>query len=501
MLDPSVASGCKKNLATALGNSVNWAAMYLSFAIGTWYGAKLIISPFDEYTIGQVVIVFWGITGCGYNIGYAAPYLETFQTGRSAAKSVLDVVERESQIDSFSEKGKKLNQNFTTDIEFNGIFFSYPTRPEVSIINGLNLKIKSGEIVALVGSSGCGKSTIMQLLQRFYDPDKGEILLDGVNLKDLNIGWLRQQLGVVGQEPVLFDASIRENILLGLSKDLMGKVSDADIEKAAEEANALEFIKKLPEGFNSYVGDRGTQLSGGQKQRIAIARALISKPKILLLDEATSALDLQSEQVVQTALDRASQGRTTIIIAHRLSTIINADRIIFLDKGKVAEVGTHSELMKLKKNYFSLVMAQQVAIGETSQNHAGYDFGPNRRCASTIRSEESAMSWMNSKKYDVIDEEDLKSLKETKFPHLRLFKLIWLDKYYFGIAFISALIYGLSTPAYAVIFGEWVNVFAISTEPDFLMEESIKYAIYFVLLCIGIIIFMTLQVIQNRKLF
>ena len=169
------------------------------------------------------------------------------------------------------------------------------------------------------------------MLQRFYNPDHGNIYIDDKNIKEYNLGWLREQIGVVGQEPVLFDASIKENICLG-SRNL--NIHQNDIINSSIEANANEFISKLPTKYDTYVGDRGAQLSGGQKQRIAIARALIKKPKILLLDEATSALDLQSESVVQAALDKASLGRTTIIVAHRLSTIINADRIVFIEKGK-----------------------------------------------------------------------------------------------------------------------------------------------------------------------
>ncbi|CAF4985049.1 unnamed protein product, partial [Rotaria socialis] len=223
---------------------------------------------------------------------------------------------------------------------FSNVHFSYPSRPDVSILNGLSFMAQRGETTALVGSSGCGKSTCVQLLQRFYDPTEGSVELDGtVEIDDTpvnryNIGWLRERIGVVSQEPILFQTTIRENIRFGKTN-----ATQEEIEQAAKMANAHDFIKDLPQKYETLVGERGAQLSGGQKQRIAIARALIRNPRILLLDEATSALDRESERIVQDALDRASQGRTTIVIAHRLSTIVNASKIIVLNAGSVVEEG------------------------------------------------------------------------------------------------------------------------------------------------------------------
>ena len=195
-------------------------------------------------------------------------------------------------------------------------------------MDGFDLDIAAGSTVALVGSSGCGKSTCVQLVQRMYDPDQGQVMLDGQDVKDINVGWLRDNIGVVGQEPVLFDCSILENIKLA-KQDATVK----EIEDVCRQANAYEFISKLPQGLDTMVGEGGAQLSGGQKQRIAIARALIRNPKILLLDEATSALDNQSEAIVQAALDKIDVGRTTIIVAHRLTTVRNADMIVTLEVG------------------------------------------------------------------------------------------------------------------------------------------------------------------------
>lgn len=208
------------------------------------------------------------------------------------------------------------------------------------------------QTVALVGESGSGKSTVIALLERFYDPDSGKILFDNVDLQTLKVSWLRQQIGLVAQEPVLFNDTIRTNIAYGRQ----GEASEEEIVAAAEAANAHEFISALPDGYNTIVGERGIQLSGGQKQRVAIARAIIKNPKVMLLDEATSALDVESERVVQEALDNVVVGRTTVVVAHRLSTIRGADIIAVLKNGTVVEKGRHGELMRIKEGiYASLV--------------------------------------------------------------------------------------------------------------------------------------------------
>jgi len=242
------------------------------------------------------------------------------------------------------------------DIEAIDIVFAYPTAPDHIICNGFSLKIPAGKTMALCGASGSGKSTLIQLLERFYDPLSGCVTLDGVDIKTLNVRWLRAQLGLVGQEPVLFQGTVAQNIAYGKSTP----ATQAEIEKAAKAANAHDFITtNLQNGYNTEVGLKGGRLSGGQKQRVAIARALIKNPAILLLDEATSALDNHSEAVVQTALDgvMATQKLTTIVIAHRLSTIRNADGIAVLCEGKVLELGTHEELLVLQGLYASLVLS------------------------------------------------------------------------------------------------------------------------------------------------
>ncbi|TMS33675.1 hypothetical protein L596_001387 [Steinernema carpocapsae] len=241
----------------------------------------------------------------------------------------------EPEIDSLDTNGCTLDK---TDglIEFQNVHFRYPTRPNVKILSGVSYRIEPGQSVALVGHSGCGKSTMIGLLLRYYEQESGSVTIDGVPVSDFNIQWLRNTVGVVSQEPVLFADTIEANLQMG--KEGMSR---ADMVRVCQMANAHQFIMKLPEGYKTRIGEGGVQLSGGQKQRIAIARALARDPKILLLDEATSALDTESEHLVQTALDKASDGRTTISIAHRLSTIRNCDKIFVFDHGDIVESGSH----------------------------------------------------------------------------------------------------------------------------------------------------------------
>ncbi|XP_072391053.1 mitochondrial potassium channel ATP-binding subunit isoform X2 [Diabrotica undecimpunctata] len=241
------------------------------------------------------------------------------------------------------------------DIEFKNVCFAYPTRSQQVILQGFNLSVPSGKTVAIVGASGNGKSTVVALLERFYDVKDGSITLDGHDIRTLDPSWLRGRvLGLISQEPVLFGTTIMENIRYGKPD-----ASDDEVKEAALLANADEFITSFPKGYNTPVGERGVTLSGGQKQRIAIARALLKNPVVLLLDEATSALDTESEKIVQHALERARTGRTVIVIAHRLSTIQNADLIVVLNKGKIVEMGTHESLKKLGGYYWSLAYQQQ----------------------------------------------------------------------------------------------------------------------------------------------
>jgi ATP-binding cassette subfamily B protein len=284
------------------------------------------------------------------SIGALSGLYADFMKAMGASRRVFELLDRVPDLEA---KGGLRPERVDGDVRFEGVDFRYPARADTQVLTGVDLAIRPGEVVALVGPSGSGKSTVASLVARFYDPDRGRVLLDGTSLRDLDPRWLREQVGAVSQEPVLFATSIAENVRYGRPG-----ASDADVDQALEAANALQFVSGFPEGTETLVGERGVRLSGGQKQRIAIARALLKDPKVLILDEATSALDTESEHLVQEALERLMHGRTTLVIAHRLSTVRDADRVVVLDGGKVVESGTHDALVARDGLYRRLVERQ-----------------------------------------------------------------------------------------------------------------------------------------------
>ncbi|KAI1433178.1 ABC transporter [Xylaria sp. CBS 124048] len=341
-------------LKSSLLYALSQATLFLAFALGFWYGGTLIASR--EYNLFQFFICFMAVVYSAQSAGAIFAFAPDMGKAKQAASELKTLFDRKPAIDTWSEEGEKLKEVEGT-IEFRDVHFRYPTRPDQPVLRGLNLTVHPGQYVALVGASGCGKSTTIALLERFYDPLAGGVYIDGKSISSLNIKNYRSFIALVSQEPTLYQGTIKENILLGTSNE---QATDEAIEHACREANIYDFIMSLPEGFNTVVGTKGALLSGGQKQRIAIARALVRDPRILLLDEATSALDSESEHVVQAALDKAAKGRTTIAIAHRLSTIQRADIIYVFDQGRVVEAGTHSELMNLNGRYAELVNLQSL---------------------------------------------------------------------------------------------------------------------------------------------
>lgn len=354
--------GIRKGIVMGFFTGFMWCLIFLCYALAFWYGSKLVLED-GEYTAGTLVQIFLSILLGALNLGNASSCLEAFATGRAAATSIFHTIDRKPIIDCMSEDGYKLDR-IKGEIEFHNVTFHYPSRPEVKILNNLSMVIKSGEMTAVVGSSGSGKSTALQLIQRFYDPSEGMVTLDGHDIRSLNIQWLRAQIGIVEQEPVLFSTTIAENIRYGREDATM-----EDIVRAAKAANAYNFIMDLPQQFDTLVGEGGGQMSGGQKQRVAIARALVRNPKILLLDMATSALDNESEAMVQEALNKIQQGHTIISVAHRLSTVRAADVIIGFEHGTAVERGSHEELLERKGVYFTLVTLQ--SQGEPTANAEG----------------------------------------------------------------------------------------------------------------------------------
>lgn len=324
--------------------------MYSAYGIAFWYGSNLIVNEISSP--GSIFTVFFSVMAGAFSVGNALPFINSVSIAIKAASNIFNIIDNKPKIDPYSSQGKKINK-IQGKIEFKNVNFTYPTKSSTSVLNNLSLTIEPGQTVALVGSSGSGKSTIGSLLLRFYDPTEGQVFLDNFDLKYLNLHWLRQNIGVVSQAPILFSVSIAENIRYGQSNCIQ-----QDIIAAAMTANAHSFIIKLPEGYNTLVGDKGFQLSNDQKQRIVIARALVKDPKILLLDETTSGLDIQSEGIVQDALDKAQQDRSTIILTHRLSTLRNIDIIFVLQDGHIVESGTHNFLMSKNGLYSNLFNAQ-----------------------------------------------------------------------------------------------------------------------------------------------
>jgi ABC-type multidrug transport system fused ATPase/permease subunit len=347
-------------ITTAL-KAAKYRGLFFSFTIiamfggiigVTWYGAYLVQN--GAMTTGDLISFVFYTTFVGASIAGLGDLYGQLQKSIGASErilEILDLTDEQSDIDA----GLKLKG----EVSFNNVSFRYPTRSDVTVLKGISFNIRSGEKVALVGPSGSGKSTIINLLMRFYGTTDGDIIVDGQNAKGYPLSAYRKNIGIVPQEVMLFGGTIRENIAYGKPG-----ASDADVESAARKANAWEFIELFPEGLNTLVGDRGVKLSGGQRQRVAIARAILKDPSILILDEATSSLDAGSERLVQEALEKLMENRTTVVIAHRLSTIRKVDRILVIKDGEIAEAGTHSELNALDHGIYSNLLRMQLEVTE-----------------------------------------------------------------------------------------------------------------------------------------
>ena len=339
--------------------------VYLNYGLAFWQGSRYLVS--GDMSLSDILTIMLSIMIGAFSIGNVAPNAQAFTTSVAAAAKIYNTIDRSSPIDPMANKGEKLDGVEGT-IELRNIKHIYPSRADVVVMDDVSLIVPAGKTTALVGASGSGKSTIIGLVERFYDPVGGKLYLDGHDVSTLNLRWLRQQISLVSQEPTLFGTTIMNNIAHGLIGTPHEHASAGEqrklIESAAKMANAHDFVTDLPDGYDTHVGERGFLLSGGQKQRIAIARAMVSDPRILLLDEATSALDTKSEGVVQAALDVAAQGRTTIVIAHRLSTIKTADNIVVMSQGRIVEQGSHNDLIEGQGAYYNLVEAQRISAKE-----------------------------------------------------------------------------------------------------------------------------------------
>ncbi|KAJ4313471.1 hypothetical protein N0V84_009396 [Fusarium piperis] len=361
--------GKKKNLLYGVMFGGEYFVIYSGMGLAFWQGIAMIARG-EVSDIGKVFTVLMSVIIAASTISMIAPHFVAFGRAASAATELFVLIDRESEINPFDESGEK-PQDPHGVINLQGIGFSYPSRPDVKVLEDFSLNVPAGKVTALVGPSGSGKSTIIGLLERWYNPASGTITLDGTDIKKLNLSWLRTNVRLVQQEPILFNGSVFDNIVNGLVGTPWQFASRDEqmsrVEHAAKIAFAHDFILSLPQGYDTRIGERGGLLSGGQKQRVAIARSVISEPKILLLDEATSALDPHAETIVQQALDSASKNRTTIVIAHKLATIRNADNIVVMSKGKIVEQGCHGDLVALNNVYARLVMAQDLSPSGNGQ--------------------------------------------------------------------------------------------------------------------------------------
>ena len=338
----------RRILANSTRSGVSFIAGQGAALFGLWAGANLILE--NRLTSGAVIsFVLYGLQ-IASGLRSASDFWGEALRGLGATQWIFEMLAREPRLTA--DGGVQLAR-VEGAVTLDNVSFRYPTRPDVEALAGINLSIRPGEVVALVGRSGAGKSTILNLLLRFYDPDEGRILVDGHDTHKLDAPWLRSQIGVVMQEPMLFSGTIADNIRYGLVTR-----SDSEVAAAAELSGAREFIDRFPAGFATTVGARGVQLSGGQRQRLAIARGILRRPRILILDEATNALDSESEVFVHKALRALDYRPTTLIIAHRLSTVINVDRVVVLDRGRIVEIGRHDELLKSSGVYRQLVETQ-----------------------------------------------------------------------------------------------------------------------------------------------
>ncbi|KAG9046650.1 GTPase-activating protein [Tulasnella sp. UAMH 9824] len=476
--------------------------IYAAYALAFWFGATMLLQ--GKADAGLVVNVFLSIVIGAFSLTQMAPHSQAVGAALAAAAKIFATIDRVPAIDSADEGGLKPD-TVVGRITFDNVDFNYPSRPDISILKGLNLEISAGSSIALVGASGAGKSTVVSLVERFYDPRSGAIKLDGVDIKELNIKWLRQQIGLVQQEPVLFSMSIRRNVSHGFVGSPFETASEEEkfrlIQEACVKANADAFIRKLPNGYDTIVGERGVLLSGGQKQRIAIARAIVSDPRILLLDEATSALDTQSEGVVQDALDKAAAGRTTITIAHRLSTIRDADQIYVIGDGTVLEHGTHNQLLSNQDGPYAQLVSAQKLKGEEGLNESDAE----DKVAGRVPTKPEIEDIVADEIPELLEGGDLgRSLaSDTWKPGLEkpesereksahglwylLKRMALLDRedwalYLIGV--IAATLGSLAFPAFGIVFGKALETFSL-TDRHALRHEGDRNALWMLVVAIG----------------
>ncbi|XP_027187861.1 ABC transporter B family member 9-like isoform X2 [Cicer arietinum] len=494
----------QQGIISGLGVGILLLIVFCTYGLAMWYGSKLVVER--GYNGGTIITVIIALMTGGISLGQTSPSVNAFAAGQAAAYKMFETIKRKPKIDAYETSGVVL-EDIKGDIELKDVHFRYPARPDVQIFAGFSMFVPSGTTTALVGQSGSGKSTVINLLERFYDPDAGEVLIDGVNMKNFQVRWIREQIGLVGQEPVLFTTTIRENIAYGKEG-----ATDEEITTAITLANAKKFIDKLPQGLDTMTGHNGTQLSGGQKQRIAIARAILKNPRILLLDEATSALDAESERVVQEALEKIMLKRTTIVVAHRLTTIRNADTIAVVHQGKIVERGTHNELtMDANGAYSQLIRLQEgEKEAEGSRNIDSHNLnidshmaGSSTQRTSFVRSisQTSSASLRHSQSLRGLSAEiELTDIKQGQLDNkrkpnrvsiMRLAKLNKPEVPVMLLGTIAAIINGVLFPMFGLLFSSAISVFY--KPPEQQRKESRFWSLLYVGLGLVSLVVLPLQ--------
>lgn len=455
-------------------------------ALAFWQGFRMFQSG-EIQSVGTVFTVVLSVTLGATSVLPVMFQIQAVTNASSAAAELFAIIDKPSLLDPLSSEGERpLDCNGA--IELQNIHFAYPSRPTAPVLQGLNLLIPSGKTTALVGPSGCGKSTLVGLLERWYQPSSGRITLDGQDLGLLNTKWLRSNIRLVQQEPTLFQGTVFENVVKGLADEQLNLPIENQMElvqDACMAADAHTFIEKLPDGYNTQLGENANSLSGGQRQRISIARSIISDPRILLFDEATSALDPRAERIVQNALNRVSANKTTLIIAHKLATVMAADNIAVMVEGRIAEQGNHNELLKLDGLYAAMVRAQDLGANATAEAlKSDLEDGIDQRVdapASLLRTKSEALSSGASREFEQGNHGTVGySLAKCIFIMLKEHSKLYP---WYAVLALTYLMVGGTYPAQAVLFSRLIRVFTLQGSEA--KQQADFYALMFFVLALS----------------